>query len=74
MKKYRLLKDLPFMKEGEYEYNMSAEYGSQLKRNGNIYNIPLYWFSNEEWFEEIKEPKSIYNLEKGDDYYHISTY
>ena len=79
MKKYKLLKDLPTWKAGEIFI---------LKEDGNLFwndngtEVMIYFsatiekfgiLENKEWFEEIpEEPKSVFDLKKGDDYWFIS--
>lgn len=68
--KYKLLKDLPLAKAGTEVY---------LERNSTITSkIHAKWVYDlwsivdatiPEWLEEVKEPKTIYDLKKGDKYY-----
>ena len=70
MKKYKLLKDLPTWKAGEIFI---------LKENGNLFwndngtEVMIYFsatlekfgiLENKEWFEEIPEQKSVWDLKK----------
>ena len=62
MTKYKLLKDLPFDKEWTI-------IDSENRWNLVMYPIISRYSDNKEWFEEIKEPKTIYNLKEWDKCY-----
>jgi hypothetical protein len=67
--KYKLLKELPNAKAGEYTYlwdNIFSDWNTS-------FNIYKEWLDNPEWFEEIKETKSIYDLQEGDTFYSFWT-
>lgn len=87
MKKYRLLKDLPTFKAGEmFEIDddghlRSLEQLQEYKSTGQSIGILAYAKSTldklpsilTDWFEEIPEQtKTVFDLEKGDQYYQIS--
>lgn len=64
MKRYKLLKDLPFAKAGEifddqYEDGILTFY--HQNRTIDIYKTDIENF--EEWFEEVKEPKIFYTID-----------
>ena len=73
MKKYKLLKDLPFAKAGDIlSLERSQEYGyfKLCKDRSNPRSIELYegivegFIDNfDEWFEEIKEPKIFFTID-----------
>lgn len=73
MKKYKLLKDLPFAKAGAIlSLERSQEYGyfKLCKDRSNPRSIELYegivegFIDNfDEWFEEIKEPKIFFTID-----------
>lgn len=73
MKKYKLLKDLPFAKAGDIlSLERSQEYGyfKLCKDRSNPRSIELYegivegFIDNfDEWFEEIKEPKIYFTID-----------
>lgn len=73
MKKYNLLKDLPFAKAGDIlSLERSQEYGyfKLCKDRSNPRSIELYegivegFIDNfDEWFEEIKEPKIFFTID-----------
>lgn len=73
MKKYKLLKDLPFTKAGDIlSLERSQEYGyfKLCKDRSNPRSIELYegivegFIDNfDEWFEEIKEPKICFTID-----------
>lgn len=58
MKKYRLLKDLPFAKKGEIYESRVLDDGEEYLFFGEIKVKDIDNF--DEWFEEIEEPKRIY--------------
>ena len=75
MKKYKLLKELPWLEAGtiiEYKdweiYPKDNDYNKNIEKYliNAIENNDYYW-----WLEEIKEPKNIYNLKKWDTYFYI---
>jgi len=80
MKKYKLLKELPWL-----EVWTIFEYNNEYLRVGWTYDITKeaihssealqelikYW-QYKNWLEEIKEPKSIYELQYWDKYYYIT--
>ena len=70
-KKYKLLKDLPNAKAWEYELDQSKQFEVVLTNWTYSFNIFNSWLNNKEWFEEIKEVKSIYDLWKYNIYYYI---
>ena len=74
--KYRLLKDLPHSKAWEYKIHAQNEDITILETEfaGKVYysKIPTYYIDNKEWFEEIKEVKSLYELKEWDTYYSIA--
>lgn len=73
MKRYKLLKDLPFAKAGDIlSLERSQEYGyfKLCKDRSNPRSIELYegivegFIDNfDEWFEEIKEPKIFFTID-----------
>lgn len=73
MKRYKLLKDLPFAKVGDIlSLERSQEYGyfKLCKHRSNPRSIELYegivegFIDNfDEWFEEIKEPKIFFTID-----------
>nr|DAS12362.1 MAG TPA: hypothetical protein [Caudoviricetes sp.] len=73
MKRYKLLKDLPFAKVGDIlSLERSQEYGyfKLCKDRSNPRSIELYegivegFIDNfDEWFEEIKEPKIFFTID-----------
>lgn len=73
MKKYKLLKELPFAKAGDIlSLERSQEYGyfKLCKDRSNPRSIELYegivegFIDNfDEWFEEIKEPKIFFTID-----------
>lgn len=73
MKKYKLLKDLPFAKAGDIlSLERSQEYGyfKLCKDRSNPRSIELYegivegFIDNfDEWFEEIEEPKIYFTID-----------
>ena len=73
MKKYKLLKDLPFAKAGDIlSLERSQEYGyfKLCKDRSNPRSIELYegivegFIDNfDEWFEEVKEPKICFTID-----------
>lgn len=75
MKKYRTLKDLPLAKSGT-EVHIIDVFPSLRKiirtisTEENIGEIKLENIS--EWLEEIKEPKTIYDLKEWDEYFYIN--
>ena len=54
--KYKLLKDLPGISAWEFEYDINE---SVLWKGDYNYSVPREWLKDKEWFEEIKEVKSI---------------
>ena len=58
MKRYKLLKDLPFAKKGEIYESRVLDDGEEYLFFGEIKVKDIDNFG--EWFEEIKEPKRIY--------------
>jgi hypothetical protein len=77
--RYKLLKDLPWLDAG----NILEEHKSEVMEykcdwiNVNKLNEALCYIIhksiwNPEWFEEIKEVKSIYNLKDWDIYFYIN--
>ena len=80
MTKYKLLKDLPGMKEGTI-INESEDKKTIFIETDLIWTnqelgfmLPIFqnYSNHKEWFEEIKEVKSIYDLEKFDTFYTIN--
>ena len=77
--KYKLLKDLPLAKAGtvveisDTNFFQRGELDIHLPddnwRPHCIANITLE--NQKEWLEEVKEPKTIYDLKKGDKYYEV---
>lgn len=67
--KYKLLKPLPLAKAWtEVEYFKDTK---QITLN----RVPIAYIHEEqinEWLEEIKEPKTIYDLKEGDEYWNIT--
>ena len=73
MKKYKLLKDLPFAKAGDIlslERSQEHGYFKLCKDRSNPRSIELYegivegFIDNfDEWFEEIKEPKIFFTID-----------
>lgn len=67
MTRYRLKKDLPLAKAGTEVF---LEWNSILNENDDT-----IWIIDEEsknkWIEEIKEPKTIYDLERWDTYWYL---
>ena len=73
MKRYKLLKDLPFAKAGDIlSLERSQEYGyfKLCKDRSNPRSIELYegivegFIDNfDEWFEEVKEPKICFTID-----------
>lgn len=73
MKRYKLLKDLPFAKAGDIlSLERSQEYGyfKLCKDRSNPRSIELYegivegFIDNfDEWFEEVKEPKIFFTID-----------
>ena len=69
MTKYKLLKDLPWMKKwGIFTFNIDWYDSSSICLWTHIVE------NNKEWFEEIKEVKSIYNLKEWYEYFYIDNY
>lgn len=68
-KKYRLLKDLPFAKEGEVfqewlgERNQKGERALFSKNHTDTNLWPNDIDNFDEWFEEVKEPEQIYYVD-----------
>jgi len=76
MKKYKLLKDLPWLEAGtiiEIDKMKIKNMNWELleERDEYKYYIELDWDRDKDWLEEIKEPKSIYKLKEWDEYYFI---
>jgi len=82
MKKYKLLKELPWLEVGTIIKYNNGRCSLYKEEQENLTNLGLQSLSTIEsiliyqketdWLEEIKEkPKSIYELEKGEDYYYI---
>lgn len=70
--KYKLLKELPMIKVWEEVYieqNSSETYAIHKSWMYGTYNMRISDLS--EWLEEVKEPKTIYDLKKGDKYYEV---
>ena len=65
MKNFKLLKDLPWIKAWEIITYWEIP-------NSYLKNYLYDYLDNTEWFEEIKEPKTIYNLEDWDYFYYIN--
>ena len=57
MTEYKLIKELPWLEVGEII--------------DNSFNFSLSYLKNTWWIEEIKEPKSIYELKEWDEYFYI---
>ena len=67
MKRYKLLKDLPFAKAGDI-FKGELEYGTTVLSPEDYENYEHKLSSDEfwdfdEWFEEIKEPEQIYYVD-----------
>lgn len=81
MKKYKLKKDLPTWKAGTIFWVWEDEclYGlSEDNKPIMVYSaITLINFDllkNSEWFEEVEEEKSIFELDYGDKYFYIDDF
>lgn len=81
MKKYKLKKDLPTWKAGTIFWIWEDEclYGlSEDNKPIMVYSaITLINFDllkNSEWFEEVEEEKSIFELDYGDKYFYIDDF
>lgn len=61
MKKYKLLKDLPFAKAGEIFESRILNDGKEYMFWGEIKTEKIENF--DEWFEEIKEPKLYFTID-----------
>jgi len=80
--KYKLLKDLPVSAKGHIfdETGLLIDWpnfqiGLPWEINEEVaLAIKLKWGMFYDWFEPIKETKSIYDLQEGDDYYFISSH
>lgn len=75
MQKYKLLKDLPRAKAGEIVF---LDEGDNLiyQQDDDSCATPLAYTKIDEiseWLEEIKEPKSVWELQEGDTYYCIDS-
>lgn len=74
MIKYKLLKDINGSEAG-YTFNYEAISWNYWKWEAILLNVQhlayIIWIDNKEWFEEIKETMSIYDLEEDDEIYTI---
>ena len=61
MKKYKLLKDLPFAKKGEIYESRVLDDGEEYLFFGEIKVKDIDNF--DEWFEEVKEPKKFFRVD-----------
>lgn len=61
MKRYKLLKDLPFAKAGEIFESRILDDGKEYMFWGEIKTEKIENF--DEWFEEIKEPKLYFTID-----------
>ena len=66
MKRYKLLKDLPFAKagdifKGELEYGTTVLFPEDYENYKHKLSSDEFW-DFDEWFEEIKEPKKYYYI------------
>lgn len=74
--KYKLLKDLPLAKAGTevFIYSPITSWLINIRINEGDWYFNISCLKKEdipEWLEEVKEPKNIYDLKKGDTYYCI---
>ena len=71
-KRYILKKDLPWIKAGEIFTIDDTKVRREDWYSSTLY-VNSYWlFDAKEWFEEIIEKESIYDLKEWDEYYFIS--
>lgn len=69
MKRYKLLKDLPFAKAGEelyLKFSEDSEFFLVYKGTDKAYTAelnPEFIDNFDEWFEEIKEPKIFFTID-----------
>lgn len=69
MKRYKLLKDLPFAKAGEelyLKFSEDSEFFLVYKGTDKAYTAelnPEFIDSFDEWFEEVKEPKICFTID-----------
>ena len=67
MKRYKLLKDLPFAKagdifKGELEYGTTVLFPEDYENYEHKLDSDEFW-DFDEWFEEIKEPKIFFTID-----------
>lgn len=67
MKRYKLLKDLPFAKagdifKGELEYGTTVLFPEDYENYKHKLSSDEFW-DFDEWFEKIKEPEQIYYVD-----------
>lgn len=67
MKRYKLLKDLPFAKagdifKGELEYGTTVLFPEDYENYKHKLSSDEFW-DFDEWFEEIKKPEQIYYVD-----------
>lgn len=67
MKRYKLLKDLPFAKagdifKGELEYGTTVLFPEDYENYKHKLSSDEFWDFGE-WFEEIKEPKIFFTID-----------
>jgi hypothetical protein len=75
--KYKLLKDLPLAKAGtEVILKPDTGFSSQILTSDLVDFVTIGYILNkdiQEWLEEVKEePKTIYDLKEGDEYWIIT--
>lgn len=72
--KYKLLKDLPLAKVGTKVELKDDWIHYAIMADEMIDFVTLWYILSKdipEWLEEVKEPKTIYDLKKGDKYYEV---
>lgn len=70
MKKYRLLKDLPWCKAGVIAYKESERHKYCI---GEVLYVPDEYVQDKpEWFEEVEEEDYRWKPDMGEDYFYIN--
>lgn len=75
MKKYKLLKDLPWIKAWTIFTVDDTKVSREDWYNSSMYVNSYFWanLKDELWFEPIEEKKTFDNIEKGDEVWYIGT-